>query len=117
MGRYSKDPNEVPWNRHNPVVPFIDGEMQGTTFAWSKDVVWTPVPPTFTSPMNIVGYERGQSTITVKMWSPTLDKTYRVSVDSLFSILEKSQVILDEIPEHDWQFYKQGDTFLLKVVL
>lgn len=116
MGRYSKDPNEVAWDRSNPTVPFIDNVMQGTTFEWSKNVDWRKVPLRFRSSMTIVGYEHGNSTVIVQMKSPD-GNTYRVPSGDLFKILELSQCVKDEIPEHDWRFTKQGGTFLVKVEL
>lgn len=116
MGKYNQDPNEVKWDRSDPHVPFIDRVMQSTTFKWSKNVEWRPVPLRFRSSMTIVGYEYGASTVSVRLKSPD-GYTYRSPVSNLFKILELSQCVRDEIPEHDWKFTKKGNSYVIEVEL
>lgn len=107
---------QVPWDRTDPVVPFIGSVMQGDVYKWSKNVEWRKVSPVFKSAMRIVGYEHGQSSIAVKLWAYSDGYTYRMMVSDLFDILETSQVIKDEIPEHEFKFAKQGNSYLIKLV-
>lgn len=114
MGRYSKDPNEVAWNAEFPVVPFIDGEMQGTTFSWSENVEWTPVDPVFKSAMEIVRWERNNSTVVCNLRGDD-GRVYRTSLWDITDIMENSVVDHDRIPEHTWRFCKKGSMYLIKL--
>jgi hypothetical protein len=106
----------VPWDRTAPVVPFIHNVMQSDVYKWSKDVEWRSVPTNFKSAMEITGYEYGQSSIAVRL-KATDGANYRMMVSDLFDILEKSQVVNDQIPEHEYKFAKQGNSYMIKVLL
>lgn len=118
MARYGNEhPDAVAWDRTDPTVPFIGSVMQGDVYRWSQNVDWRKVAPVFKSATRIVGYEYGQSSTFVKLWAYSDGYTYRMSVSNLFDILEKSQVIKDEIPEHEFKFAKQGSSYMVKLVL
>lgn len=114
MGRYSKDPNEQPWDRHAPCIPFIDKVMQSTTFKWSDNAVWETRPPTFVSSMVITGYEHGNSTIIVTMLAED-GYTYRVPMGELYKVLDESSVVKNQIPRHVWRLSKQGSSYVTKL--
>lgn len=109
--------NEPLWSRHAPELPFVDKVMQPQVRRWNADKVkWEVRPPTFDSSMR------------VQSWTPTMSGAsfallaedgyvYNVTLDSIAKIMEHSSIVKDQIPRHTWQFYKQGQVYLLKVVL
>lgn len=118
MARYGNaHPDLVEWDRTNPCVPFINNVMQGDVYKWSKNVEWRHVPQRFKAAMEIVGYEPTNSSYAVQIKSAVDGTTYRMPVRDLFDILEQSQVIQDQIPEHEYKFSKQGSTYIVKVML
>lgn len=109
-------PGTVAWDRNNPVIPFINNVMQPDVYRWSENVEWRPVPQRFRSAMEIVGYDKTGNGYAVKVRASD-GVTYRISEQDLFKIIEVSQVVKDQIPEHEYKFGKQGMTYICKVVL
>lgn len=107
----------VAWDRNNPVVPFINNAMQSDVYKWSKNVEWRQVPIRIKAAMKIVGYEKTNNSYAVQLKSAVDGAVYRLPVADLFDILQASQVVQDEIPEHEYKFMKQGNTYIIKVIL
>lgn len=104
------------WDRHAPVIPFIEDVMQGSVYRWNADKVeWRSVPVRFKTAMKITGYEATNASYAVRLQGQD-GNNYRMPVTDLFDILERSVVDHDQIPPLEYRFNKQGMTYIIKVV-
>lgn len=109
--------NEPVWSRHAPELPFIDKAMQSQVGRWNADKVkWELRPPTFVSSMVIQSWRSTMSGATFTLLAED-GYTYITTLDSIAKIMASESIVHDQIPRLTWQFYKQGQSYLTKVVL